>query len=94
MGGVEFEAFSQSTLTTLRQHIGEVSEAHAVRRGKIFSSWQYGSMVPIGSWVPNGGCAGAGYGSYTHMSSTTDDDIEALFAHAHVSNEYSICRSY
>jgi hypothetical protein len=51
-------------------------------------------MVAFGGRVPNGGCAGAGYGSYKHMSSVTDNDIDVMFTHGHVSNEYYIYRSY
>jgi hypothetical protein len=94
VGGVEFEAFSQSTLNLLRRHHQQVSEAHAVRRGQMFSEWDHGTMVPWGARVPNGGCAGAGYGSYKHMSSVTDEDIEVMFAHGHVSNKCYIYLSY
>jgi hypothetical protein len=94
VGGVEFEAFSRSTLDLLRHHHDQVSEAHAVRRGKVLSAWQTGTIVPFGVRVPNGGCAGAGYGCYSYMSSVTDDDIDVTFAHGHVSNEYCIYRSY
>jgi len=84
--------FSQSTLDLLHHH--QVSEAHAVHRGKILALWQHGTIVPFGAQVPNGSCPGAGYGSYSFMSSVTDSDIDVMFAHGYVSNKYYIYRSY
>lgn len=65
-----------------------MSTAHALRRGELLSSLQSGSIVGWGGRVPNGGCAGSGYGSYAHMSATTDGDVETMFAHAYVSGGY------
>ena len=87
-GPVPKPGHPESTLETLRQHHSQVSEAHAVRRGELLSSLQCGTMVPWGGRVPNGGCAGSGYGSYAHMSATTDDDVKNMFAHSYVSSGY------
>ena len=40
----------------------------------------------------NGGCTGASYGSYIHMSVTTDEDVEVMFIYGHVSIEYLYCQ--
>ena len=49
-------------------------------------------MVVKKAWVINDGCIGASYGSYIHMSVTTDEDVKVMFICDHVNIGYLYCQ--
>jgi hypothetical protein len=76
---------SNQTWGHLRDHLRHaISTAKTVKRGGSHASWQYGSMVPVGSRIPQGGKPGDAYASYASMSADSIDDVDVMFNHAEV----------
>lgn len=53
-----------------------------LKRRKVFDSWSYGKMLPLGSRQPSGGRPGDGYAPYPASTVLDQQDIHTLFAHA------------
>lgn len=55
-----------------------------LKRGTSLEAWKYGEMRAFGSRLPQGGRRGDAYAMYAGIDANSDDEIEALFAHAQV----------
>ncbi|KAJ8503610.1 hypothetical protein ONZ45_g10703 [Pleurotus djamor] len=88
VGAVQFKAFSDSVLERLQDHHKTCSDLRTVKRGGRFKAFALGAsdMKALGSRLPQGGNAGSFYGAYHDVKANEDKDIDALFAHAQVSN--------
>jgi len=85
VGGVRFEAMTLETWGRMREHLHQVvSSCPSVKRGNTHQSWAYGSMVPMGARLPQGGRPGDCYASYPYMSASEVKDIDLMFNHAEV----------
>lgn len=61
-----------------------VKKFRPLKRGGSLEAWKYGEMKAIGSRLPQGGRRGDAFVMYSGIEAKTTEEIEALFAHAHV----------
>lgn len=85
MGSVSFYALSEDITDSLRAHFSLVSGCAPITRRRLLQLWAFGKLWVAGFRQPRGGRPGDTYDLYAQHTTSTNEGIQALFAHATVS---------
>lgn len=85
VAGIPFNLLTPHEASQLEENQRKLKSLMTLSRGRIFSSWDYGEMRPIGSRLGTGGRPGDGYSPYPSLMVTSIEDIKMLFSHVSVS---------
>ncbi|TEB27681.1 hypothetical protein FA13DRAFT_1712396 [Coprinellus micaceus] len=79
---VIYNAFSESSLKTLRGHVNRFSALKGIMRGQQFAIFSQGRMCPFGERTATGGAPGDAHRFYDSMGAQTEGALQCLFDRA------------